>query len=215
MTRPTAIVFLVWLLASAAGAYEPTLNLNAIDEAVALGQSRVDAVRGRFHDGYRIHVGRPPVDDLDIVTPFRRVELAAEERARIGDRAFRQAEALAVAADYGDRLQLFVELTFHPLNTFVGVPSYVVVLAAPTQSARLVPADLQRIPRSQPRVGGAPVLPYPVQPALPSVGQPLVGGTIIATFDGARLDRRGAYKVVIEENGKELVSLSIDLGRLR
>jgi hypothetical protein len=215
VTRRTGLAFSVWLLGSAAAAYEPTLDLHAIDEAVALGQSRVDAVRSRFHDAYRIHLGRPPFDDLDIVTPFRRVELAAEERARIGDRLFRQSEALAVAAEYGDRLQLFVELTFHPLNTFVGVPSYVVTLVVPKQTTRVTPSDVQRIPRSQTRLGAAAVLPYPLPPALPSLGQPLVGGTIIATFDGARLDRRGTYQVVIEENEKELVRVPVDLGKLR
>jgi len=83
-------------------AYERAPDLRSIDEAVALGQSRDEAVRRRFHQPYRINIGRPPLDYIDLVTPFRRVELAVEERARLGDRLFRQRDALTALAEHGD-----------------------------------------------------------------------------------------------------------------
>jgi hypothetical protein len=208
-------VLLAALMTTGAAAYERTLDLRATDEAIAIGQSRDNSARERFHRPYRIPVGRPPFDYVDVVTPFRRAELAAEERARAGDRLFRQSDALAVLAEHGDRVQLFVEATFHPQNTFVGVPAYSVALTRPDAPARIEPRDVQRIARLGPRVDGVAAQPYPLPPSVPSSGQPLAGGTVIVTFDGLRLDPRGAYEAVIEEAGKELARVRVDLAKLR
>ena len=148
------------------------------------------------------------------MTPFRRVELAVEERARIGERRFSQREALEALAEQGGRLTLLVELTFHPQNAYVGVPSYGVALAEVESADRVSPVDVQRVPRFGARVAGT-ALPYPRAPVTAGGNQPMLGGTVIAAFEGARLDPRGAYDVVIEEAGKELARARIDLGRLR
>lgn len=207
--------FLALLLTGAAVAgYEPTLSPQAIGDAVALGQSRIESVRLRFHQPYRIEVGRPPVDYIDVVTPFRRVELAAEERLHLGERGFGQREALAVLAEHGDQVKLFVEFTFHPLNTYVGVPAYVVTLVPLELPVRIDPVDTQRIPRFGARMERIP-LPYPPAPVLPSGSQPMLGGTLIVSFGGRQLTPRGMYDVVIEEAGKELARAGLDLGKLR
>lgn len=209
---------LVILLAGAsATAYEPILNPQAIDEAIAIGYSTVESARARFHAPYRIAVNEPPIDYLDVVTPFRRLELAAEERARLGMPRMRRPEAVAALAEHGSRLELFLELTFHPLNTYVGVPAYAVTLAqAGVSVPPAAPSAVQRIPRFGPRLGSGPLpTPYPIPPQLPPVGQPLTGGTVIAAFDGGRLDPRGQYDVVIVESGKELATVRVDLARLR
>jgi hypothetical protein len=204
------------LITTAVVAYERTPDLRAIDEAVALGQSRDEAVRRRFHQPYRINIGRPPLDYIDLVTPFRRVELAVEERARLGDRLLRQRDALTALSEHGDDLQIFVELSFHPQNTYVGVPTYVVTLTPLDVPARIESRGQQRIPRFGPRLGsGGTPLPYPVAPSVPSGGEPLTGGTLIVTFDGQQLDPSAMYEVVIEESGKELSRVKIDLARLR
>lgn len=194
-------------------AFDPSLDLRAIDEAIAAGHARSEAVRRRFHDGYRLQVGRAPVDFVEVITPFRRVALAAEERAQAGDRLFRQRDALDAAKQHGQTLQLAVELTFHPLNTYVGVPPYRVTLGRAGETTRIEPRDLQRIPRSQPRVGG--VSASPLSPGVPAAGQPVVGGTVLAIFDSARLDARGVYEVVIEEGAKELAKIRLDLNAVR
>ncbi len=213
-----ARALLVFLLTGvAAAAYDSSLSPRAIDDALAIGQSSVDSVRARFHAPYRIPVDRAPVDFVGVVTPFRRLVLAAEDRARLGMTRMRQPEALAVLAGHSGRLELFVELTFHPLNTFVGVPAYGVALARAGVSAPpVLPAALQRIPRFGPRMEGAPMsTPYPIPPQLPPGGQPLSGGTVIAAFDSARIDTGGRYEVVIDEAGKELGRILLDLARLR
>lgn len=203
---------------------ESPLTRTALEEAVSIGQTRSDAVLARFNTAYQVPVNRPPVDYLEVVTPFRRVVLAAETRASHGERMFGQADALAVLGSTPDRVDLIVELTFHPLNTYIGVPLYSVSLApgrrpADPEAVRSEPIDpleLARIPRSGPRVRGAP-LPYPyVTGPQPLTGsEPVVGGAVIATFDGRRLAVDGVYDAVIAEGMKEVARAPIAFGRLR
>ena len=196
-----------------AAGYTPTLDTTAIDDAIARGQSRIESLRTRYHEPYRMRVGRPPVDYMDLVTPFRRIVIAAEARARVGDR-FRQSDALALAATYGQDIEFFIELTFHPLNTYVGMPPYTATLARAGSPGRIAAIDTQRVPRFGARVEGLPI-PYPATPRLPPGGQPLLGGTLVARFAGRRLEPGGVYEVIVEESGKELARARIDLGALR
>src|SRR5262245_16921436 len=123
-----AVVCFLAVAAGSAGAVQPVLDRRGIEEAILIGQSRFDAERARFHTGYRIQVSRQPVDWIDVITPFHRVALAAEEKARLGDRVFGQREANAALNAAPNVIELLFELTFHPLNTFVGVPAYDVAL---------------------------------------------------------------------------------------
>ena len=75
---------------SALAGFEQTLDRRLIDEAIGVGRSGIEAVRTQYHEPYRIQVARPPIDYIDIVTPFRRVALLAEERARAGGRLFQR-----------------------------------------------------------------------------------------------------------------------------
>lgn len=206
------------------GGFESPLTRAALEEAVEIGQTRMDAMRARFNLPYQVPVNRPPIDYIEVVTPFRRVALAAETRARQGLRGFGQTDALAVLGTMPERIDLIVELTFHPLNTYIGVPAYSVSLAPVEPRPRDVetgraafvePLELARISRSGPRVLGMP-LPYPyVTGPQPIAGsEPVVGGTLIAQFDGRRL-AAGTYDAVIAEGGKELARAPIALGRLR
>lgn len=203
----------VLLTGNAVAAFEPSLDRRLIDEAIAIGQSRIEAVRARYHQPYRIQVARPPIDYIDIVTPFRRVELLAEERAHAGDRLFGQRDAIARLGDRAMVVEILIEMTFHPLNAFVGVPAYDVDLATP--SARIQPVHVFRHPRFGARVEGAPLVSSPGNPNLPGSSQPLAGGTIVAGFGAGVLDPIGVYEVVVSEKGKELGRVRVNLGALR
>jgi hypothetical protein len=43
----------------------------------------------------------------------------------------------------------------------------------------------------------------------------LLGGSVVATFDGATLDPRGTYGIVIREDRKDLGKTSVNFARLR
>ena len=210
----TAIALLATATALA-GTVQVSLDPRAISEAIAIGQSRIERDRTRFHAPYRLAVNKAPVDYVDVITPFRRIVLAAEARAQIGDRSFGQRQAFELVAAAPADIELYVELTFHPLNTFVGVPGYTVSLVE-QGSARVQPRSLERVPRHDPRVEGTPLLlPVPGGVPLPRRGQPMLGGTLIARFDARPLKPAGVYDVVIEEAGKELARARVDFSRLR
>jgi len=212
----TGIVLAALLAFTAVGtAFEPSLDQQSLAEAIALGLSRIDDMRSRFHAAYRLEVMQPPVDYIEVVTPFRRVALDAEAHTRAGERLYGQREALATLGDTPSRVDLVVELTFHPLNNYVGMPDFDVALVPPGGPA-LEPRSLKGIPRYGPRVSGTPLpYAYAASQSAAQASQPLLGGSAIATFDGATLDPRGTYGIVIREGGKDVAKTSVNFARLR
>ena len=204
--------------AATAGAVDYVMDRAAVDAAVTLGQSRTERERLRYHADYRFAIGKPPIDYVEIVTPFRRVVLAAEARALVGDRRFGQRQAMELLAAADGQLDVRVEVTFHPLNTYVGVPGYAIKLVMrETRSAKapVTPVSMESIPRYGARVDGTPV--FLPAPGAGSGGQsqPLLGGTVMAHFDGRVVDANGSYNVIVEEAGKEIGRIGVDLGKLR
>ena len=205
------------LLVSLAGAdlvgVEPALGVRLIDEAIGIGDSRIQAVRVRFHRPYRIPIASPPIDYVDVVTPFRRVVLLAEERASAGGRLL-QREAFALLENRSPQLELRVEATFHPLNAFAGVPAYDVLLRTDAADLPIDPMRIDLVPRFGSRIEGRPA-GAPAGGLAASPSQPLLGGTLIATFGTDGLNLTGIYEVVVSDDGKELARATIDLGTMR
>ena len=194
-------------------AVQLALDRRAVEEAIYIGQSRIDADRTRFHVPYRVRVVQPPIDWIDVITPFHRVELAAESNARRGGRMFSQQEAIEVMKDAVNQIDLLIEMSFHPLNTFVAVPLYQVQIVLPG-GRRVEPKRVERFPRLGPRAESAsPTLPG----SLPqyATGQPVVGGTILAPLDGSALDPNQRIDVIVLDGKTELAKVSIDLGKMR
>lgn len=202
-----------------AGSMILPLDYQAMNEALAIAHSSLDATHRRFHADYHFHVGRAPVDFASVVSPFRRVVLSAETAARMGRRMFGQREAIAALKPDPERFEVYVELTFHPHNTFVGVPDYAIELEpVPPRGRPIVPAAIDRLPRFGPRLeDGWYPLPYPynVAPRTPAGSQPLQGGTLIGRFAGHQLDAKAAYDMVVRDGRKELARTRVDLARLR
>src|ERR1041384_7448674 len=123
----TGLLFAALLAATAAvAAFDQALDPQSLADAIQIGSSRIDDTRSRFHAPYRVEVMQPPVDYIDVVTPFRRIVLDAESRTRAGERLYGQREAIATLGDNPSRVDLVIDLTFHPLNNYQGVPEYTV-----------------------------------------------------------------------------------------
>ena len=209
-----AVVCGVLSASVSSSAMQAMLDRRAIEEAIQIGQSRFDAERTRFHAVYRITMTRPPVDWIDVVTPYYRVALAAEGRARLGDRTFGQREASAALSAAPNLVELLIELTFHPLNTFVGVPAYDVTLSA--QGKPIKAQYINRYPRFGPRTdAGGPALPNPNAAPVLGSGQPMLGGTMVVGFAADALDANGRYDIVIADGGKEVIRSGLELGKMR
>lgn len=198
----------------AIAAFDQALDAQGLAEAIQIGTTRVDDTRSRFHAPYRVEAMQPPVDYIDVVTPFRRVVLDAEGHTRAGAGLYGQREAIATLGDTPSRLDLVVDLTFHPLNNFIRVPDYTVTLVTAAGNA-IAPTAIQRLPRFGPRLSGALSYPYASGGAGPQNGEAISGGMLVAQFDGRALDPRGVYTVLIREAGKDVAKASVNLGRLR
>jgi hypothetical protein len=212
MRKFAALSICVAALTAGTGAVQTALDARAVNEAIAIGQSTAVRERARFHAAYRIPINRAPIDYVEVITPFRRIVLEAESRAAVGDRTFGQRRGLELLGTGPLVIELLVEMTFHPLNTFVGVPDYRIALTE-NGSPPLRPRAIDRFPRHEPRVDGAP-RPGPNASPLPT-GQPLVGGAMVARFDAQLLQATGVYEVVIEEGGKELARARADFAKMR
>jgi hypothetical protein len=210
----TCILIVVGWYAVSARAFLVVLDPAAADEAVAIGQSFTQRDRQQFHARYRALVARPPVDYVDVVTPFRRVVLAAEAQARQGSRRFGQRDAFAVLDAAAGRLMVRVELTFHPLHTYVGVPAYEVVLVAGTHT--VAPLSIDRQPRFGARTDDLPMpSPQPGGLSRTRASEPMLGGTVVALFEGRALRPSASYDAIISELGKEVTRVRLALDALR
>lgn len=208
-------VFLgVMLTGGAIAGFEASLDLPLINEAMALGDSRIRSVRDRYHLPYRLTVAQPPIDFVEVVTPFRRIVQLVEQRSRSGAGSLGQPALITAIGDRINLLEIVVELTFHPMNRYVAVPLYVVELEPAAQRSRIASARTSRLPRFGARVDGMPPQTDRVPLNVPGLG-PMLGGTVVAGFDGLGLEPTGIYEIVVSEAGKELARTTVDLGNLR
>ena len=214
MGRVSALLFV--LLTASLGAFELTLAPDSLAEAISIGRTGIESQRTEFQRPYRLVVARPPLDYVEVITPFRRVVLAAESRLLRGERLFGQQEALAVLGDTPDRVELRLEMTFNPLNTFVGVPGYGVALVAAKTQTPIQPTTLERVPRFGPRVEGQRLdSGTQVRGVLRGQSQPLAGGTVVAVFAGNRLERDSIYDVLVTDGDKTVAVVGLDFSKLR
>jgi hypothetical protein len=220
MRRTAAAAIVAGVMTIPAAAIESALDQRAIEQALYIAHSSIQADHFRFHADYRFTVPKPPVDFGEVVSPFRRLVLQAETSFRQGRRMFGQREALAALEPDPDRIELYVELTFHPMNTLVNIPDYGVELVPVGRAgAGIQPATIERLPRFGPRLDSSSYpfpYPYPVAPRVPTGTEPLLGGTMIARFHGNTVDPTGVYEVVVRDGETELGrTWRIDLARLR
>ena len=218
--RAAAAATVTAVLTLPAAAIERTLDQRAIEHALYLAHSSIQAEHFRFHADYRFTVAQAPVDFVEVVSPFRRLVLLAETSFRQGRRMFGQREALEAMQPDPDRVEVYVELTLHPLNTLVNLPEYDIQLVPLGRAgAGIQPDTIDRLPRFGPRVDDSSYpfpYPYPVAPRVPTGTEPLLGGTMIARFPGSTVDPQGVYEVVVKEREKELGrTWRIDLTKLR
>jgi hypothetical protein len=115
--------------AASAPALQLSLDRDLIERALQVARGS-DEARARFHDLYIVHLQDPLVEQIEIVSEFRRVVLIAEDHLRAGDWMFARSAARADAAlaPWRGVVTLIARLRFNPLNVYVSVPDYAIVL---------------------------------------------------------------------------------------
>lgn len=165
-----------------------------------------DSARAQLHAPYIIPIRDSVIQEIQILTEFRRTVLAAEDARSRGDWAVAQgARSLTghgvadVVNPWRGKVTITATLQLDPLHTYVSIPRCEVMLAgAPVVSS----LDRRTSPRSS--------LPYAGRSGTTTS---LVGALLEADFDAGAVAQTSRAVVVICE-GKDVARTAIDFSRL-
>lgn len=199
MTRlwlPVGILFAV--LGHAGGrAIDVQLTSEDIQRATELARwPHTDAERAQFHKRYMIAVKSPlvayfAVEAIEVITPYRRLELIAEEHARVNDLFARGGlhDAEEALRPWRDRLSIVAHLRFDQTKVIPGVPALEVTLERPTPVSPISLNSSGIYDRNGDQTW-------------------LVGGRVEAVFDIQAVGQM-MQPVVVSWNGKEIARAAI------
>ena len=205
MRSSLAVGILVAVLATAGiGAVNIQLTTQDLQRATELARwPHTDAERAQFHKRYTIAINSPTVEyfaveNIEMTTPFRRMELIAEEHARINDLFARGGvrDAELALRPWRDQLSIVARLRFDLTKLLPGVPDLDIALegsspAFPTATtSSRIEIAIDNGDRSQ-----------------------LVGGLVEAVFDVQTVGQTKG-PVVIRWNGKEIARAAVDFAAI-
>jgi hypothetical protein len=125
------------------------LSLTGSDVERAQRQARAsEAERARFHGKYTFKPGDPIVQQIEVVSEFRRMVLITEERLRQGDWLFSQSVRSGEEALRPKRglLTISARLRFSPLNAYVTAPDMTIAISPADTNRPLAPIDTRTTP---------------------------------------------------------------------
>jgi hypothetical protein len=164
-----------------------------------------EATRARFHAPYVSKLNDATVDQIEVMTEFRRYVQTAEEQLRLGNWLFAQGTRQAQDAlqPWRGRLSIVTRIRFHPQNAMVSIPPYEIRVGGPNVTAPNVTAlNLTRTP-IQGFIGTAPVGPF----------APMTGAIIEALFDAASIGQT-TRPVSLRLADQELARVTFDFAKL-
>ena len=170
-----------------------------IERALKLAQAP-EPQRASFHAPYIIHLDDPVVEQIDVITEYRRYVLVTEEQLRMGNWMFAQSpeRAREKVKPFRERLTLTARLRFHPQNTLIGVPPYEIAIGDPARQ----PLELTRTP-----INGM------LSGRRGDRHAPLLGTVMDATFSVAEVGQ-GPQPVRISLRGEAVAATTIDFSKL-
>jgi hypothetical protein len=158
------------------------------------------ATRAQFHAPYIFKVDDATVEQIEVITEFRRYVLTAEEQLRLGNWLFARGtrEAQDAVRPWRGHLSIVTRLRFHPQNTFVSIPPYEIAVGGPDVAA----LNVTRTPTNG-FFSNAPGDKF----------APLTGATIEAVFDPASIGQT-ARRVSVRLGDQDVARVTIDFARL-
>jgi hypothetical protein len=198
----TACLMCLALWQAGPAAINRRLGTEDIQRATELARwPHTDAERQQFHARYVVTVNSPMVDGfsverIEVMTPFRRLELIAEEHARINDLFARGGlhDAEEALRPWRDRVSILAHLRFDLTKAILGVPEVAIAVE-----------------------GAARVFPFAVDSKEVYNGpwdrQVLVGAIVEATFDLQDVDQT-TRPVIVISNGKEIARAPVSFGAI-
>lgn len=194
-----AAVTMAILLQGDVRAIATVLSEKEIERALKLAQA-AEQKRAQFHAAYVVRVNDAVVEQIEVVTEFRRYVLSAEEQLRLGNWLFARSvrDAQEKLRPWRERVSLVARVRFHPQNTLAVIPPYDITVGRPD----LAPVNVVRTPITA-LLSGRPG----------DFNAPLMGATIEAVFD-ARSVGQTARLVSVSLAAQAVASVTIDFARL-
>ena len=156
--------------------------------------------RARFHAPYVFKLDDATVEQIEVISEFRRYVQTAEEQLRLGNWLFAQGtrEAQDALRPWQGRLSIVARLRFHPQNALVSIPPYDIVVGDPAVTA----LDVTRTP-----INGL------LATAPAGTFAPMTGAIIEAIFDAASIGQK-ARPASVRLAEHELARVTIDFAKL-
>jgi len=179
-----------------------TLGQADIERGLALARGR-ESERAAFHARYVLKPNDPSIEQIEVVTEFRRLVLLAEDHLSRADWMFTQGVKAAETElePWRGLITLVVRVRFHPLNMYVSVPALHVTLGAPPGGQPFQPLDM-----TTKGVFAPPA-------SKNNKATPLLGAIGNAIFDAAAVGQ-GQRPVIVVLDTTELFRTTIDFGKL-
>jgi hypothetical protein len=174
------------------------LSEKDIERALKLAQAP-EQKRVLFHAPYIVRVNDAVVEQIEVITEFRRCVLTAEEQLRKGNWLFVHSlrDAQEKLRGWHQRVSLVARLRFHPQNSLSTIPPYVIEVVPYVE-----PLTIARTPITALLSGRAG-----------DFNAPLMGATIETVFDAAALGQ-SRRPVTVWLPSREVARVSIDFTRL-
>jgi hypothetical protein len=160
-----------------------------------------DGNRERFHAAYNVPVTDSTVEQVEVITEFRRFVLASEEQLALGNWMLARGGFDSSGQTLKNLLErwrgqvaLRTRVRFHPQHAYTAIPAIDILVGEPSFLA----VETVRTPVTVSFDGGT---------------SGLVGAVVETTFNALSIANR-TLPVRIALDGKELVRLSVDFGRL-
>ena len=185
-----------------ANAIDVQLTTEDIQRATDLARwPHTDAERAQFHKRYTVIVNSPvtgyfAVEKIEVITPFRRLELIAEEHARVNDLFARGGlrDAEEALRPWREKLSIMVHLRFDQTKVIPDVPAAEVTIEGPRLLLPMTTGSSGVFSRDGDQLW-------------------LVGGLLDAVFDVAGVDQ-AKLPVVVRWNGKEVARATVDFAAM-
>jgi hypothetical protein len=167
-------------------------------EAIALGNTRDDALYDAFNKGYTL-AASGSIESAEIITEFRRAVLIVHDRAQQGQYATTERDVAVAMAPHRGKIGVVVQARLHPLNTYVKAPAYELYISTGPSTRPIAPEKLTREPV------------FVLGP-----GASMIGVRLEGTFPRAEIAAAESPSIVVTDDRANLLwQARIDLSRFR
>jgi hypothetical protein len=191
------------LMPAALAAVTDVLTEDNVTQALSIARGS-DASRALFHAPYQITVNDPIIEQLEVITEFRRFVLAAEDQLKAGNWMMARGGFDSKGRTLKDLLRplrgqvsIRARLRFHPQNNYVTLPAFDILLGEPT----LLAINAVRTPHITASRGE------------PGTRDIINGATVEVFYNAPTIDDR-VLPIRLFFEGRELARVSIDFSRV-